>query len=130
MLRASHSLGGNGVCGEDDMAEQPSTEPDKQLSLASRNPISITVAGSGRREGEWGGQLSLAASCPALGRDPRHPGVPCGLGAPSATLVLQNRVPGEPGDGTEPHGLCCGHPGVAQGGCCPGVGALAQGWGG
>ena len=41
------------------MAEQPSTEPDKQLSLASRNPISITVASSGRREGERGGQLSL-----------------------------------------------------------------------
>ncbi|XP_010572239.1 PREDICTED: seizure protein 6 homolog [Haliaeetus leucocephalus] len=48
MLRASRLLGGNGVCGEDDMAEQPNTEPDKQLSLASRNRFN----GLARKTGE------------------------------------------------------------------------------
>lgn len=82
MLHASRLLGGNGVCGEDDMAEHPNTEPDKQLLLASRNRISISVTGSGCREGEPGRQHGTglpACLLPHTGQAP--PGIQeCSVG--------------------------------------------------
>lgn len=42
----------------------PTAEPDKQLSLASRNRLSVTVAGSGRREGGLAGRAAgLRSPC-------------------------------------------------------------------
>lgn len=111
MLRASRPLGGNGVCGEDDMAEQPNAEPDKQLSLASHNPISITVAGSGRREGEPGGQRSStlpACLLPCAGQEPPAPRgalrAGCPLCYPECPREVKILGSGEPRRGTEPRG--------------------------
>lgn len=94
------------------MAEQPNTEPDKQLSLASCNQISIIVAGSGRREGEPGGQHGSPSPClpPALRRagTPSTQGCPAGWVPPLLPWVPQDGeqcgVLGEPGAGTEPRG--------------------------
>lgn len=110
MLRASRLLGGNGVCGEDDMAEQPNTEPDKQLSLASRNRISITVTGSGWREGEPGEQRGSALPAhllsPCQAGTLSTQGCPLGWVPPLPPWVCWGGelcwVPGEPRAGTGP----------------------------
>lgn len=58
------AMGGNGVCRKYDMAEQPNAEPDKQLSLASRNRFQLLslAVGGGKGRQELGGQ-----------RGPAHP---------------------------------------------------------
>lgn len=139
MLRASRLLGGNGVCGEGDMAEQPNTEPDKQLSLASRNRISITVTGSGWREGEPGEQRGSALPArllsPCQAGTPSTQGCPLGWVPPPPPWVYWGGelcwVLGEPRAGTEPRRggwhPCLGHPRVAQSGCCPAAGAPSRG---
>lgn len=52
------AMGGDGVCRKYDMAEQPSAEPDKQLSLASCNRFQLLslAVGGGKGRRELGGQ--------------------------------------------------------------------------
>ena len=116
------------------MAEQPNTEPDEQLSLASCNRISITVAGSEQREGEPGGQRGSALSpCPppapcragipsTQGCPLCHPG--CARGVSCAGSQESPELAQSPVRGCHP---CRGHPGVVQSGCCPVAGAPSQG---
>lgn len=107
----------------------PTTEPDKQLSLASHNQPSVTVAGSRQREGELGGRVAgLYSPClppPARQVPPSTQGCPAGWVPPHhpgrarvgklCWVLVEPRAGADPMRGWHP---CRRHPGVVQGGCC------------
>lgn len=74
------------------------SSPTRSPTSSSHSPpttrFQLLWLAAGGGKGNWEGSvapLSLPASCPALGRHPQHLGVPCGLGAPSATLSAPGR---------------------------------------